>query len=212
MKFKFLHAAVAGLIMLASSTANAGLISFDLTSGDQSDSLDFFSEGYTLSVVGRIWDGDNYVVADVIANGNGLGVVGGGEANRLGGILDNDETYPQKGDYLLFTFSSLFKSVGIDFADSNNVVKFNLDERAYVKTMLNGSKVDKYGFSGDGSNTWESGMGGWANQISVKVKTSDGSDGFKLDRLTVDVPEPSTLAIFALGIMGLVSRRFKKQS
>lgn len=27
----------------------------------------------------------------------------------------------------------------------------------------------------------------------------------------VDVPEPSTLAIFALGIMGLASRRFKKQ-
>ncbi len=26
-----------------------------------------------------------------------------------------------------------------------------------------------------------------------------------------DIPEPSTLAIFALGIMGLVSRRFKKQ-
>lgn len=29
---------------------------------------------------------------------------------------------------------------------------------------------------------------------------------------STDVPEPSTLAIFALGIMGLASRRFKKQS
>jgi len=28
----------------------------------------------------------------------------------------------------------------------------------------------------------------------------------------VDVPEPSTLAIFALGMIGLASRRFKKQS
>jgi hypothetical protein len=27
----------------------------------------------------------------------------------------------------------------------------------------------------------------------------------------VSVPEPTTLAIFALGIMGLASRRFKKQ-
>jgi hypothetical protein len=27
-----------------------------------------------------------------------------------------------------------------------------------------------------------------------------------------EVPEPSTLAIFALGIIGLASRRFKKQS
>jgi hypothetical protein len=30
--------------------------------------------------------------------------------------------------------------------------------------------------------------------------------------IPTDVPEPSTLAIFALGIMGLASRRFKKQS
>jgi hypothetical protein len=29
---------------------------------------------------------------------------------------------------------------------------------------------------------------------------------------SVSVPEPSTLAIFALGLMGLASRRFKKQS
>jgi hypothetical protein len=28
----------------------------------------------------------------------------------------------------------------------------------------------------------------------------------------IDVPEPSTLAIFALGMIGLASRRFKKQS
>jgi hypothetical protein len=35
--------------------------------------------------------------------------------------------------------------------------------------------------------------------------------GFVLIKST-DVPEPSTLAIFALGIMGLAARRFKKQS
>jgi hypothetical protein len=33
-----------------------------------------------------------------------------------------------------------------------------------------------------------------------------------LYRSSVDVPEPSTLAIFALGMIGLASRRFKKQS
>jgi hypothetical protein len=35
---------------------------------------------------------------------------------------------------------------------------------------------------------------------------------FHIDLVAVDVPEPSTLAIFALGMIGLVSRRFKKQS
>jgi hypothetical protein len=36
--------------------------------------------------------------------------------------------------------------------------------------------------------------------------------GFDNARLQVEVPEPSTIAIFALGIIGLASRRFKKQS
>tara|TARA_B110000503_G_scaffold56880_1_gene91053 strand:+ start:723 stop:1196 length:474 start_codon:yes stop_codon:yes gene_type:complete len=37
---------------------------------------------------------------------------------------------------------------------------------------------------------------------------------FQLDniRSSTSVPEPSTLAIFALGLMGLASRRFKKQA
>ena len=41
-----------------------------------------------------------------------------------------------------------------------------------------------------------------------------GPAGFGLDAisLTTSVPEPSTLAIFALGIMGLAARRLKKQS
>ncbi|WP_241242239.1 PEP-CTERM sorting domain-containing protein [Thalassotalea sp. G2M2-11] len=34
----------------------------------------------------------------------------------------------------------------------------------------------------------------------------------RMTRSSTDVPEPSTLAIFALGMMGLASRRFKKQS
>jgi hypothetical protein len=42
--------------------------------------------------------------------------------------------------------------------------------------------------------------------------TSNSSIGTHLTRRSQDVPEPSTLAIFALGMIGLASRRFKKQS
>jgi hypothetical protein len=35
--------------------------------------------------------------------------------------------------------------------------------------------------------------------------------GFRIDATAASVPEPSTLAIFALGMIGLASRRFKKQ-
>jgi hypothetical protein len=43
----------------------------------------------------------------------------------------------------------------------------------------------------------------------VVIKDNDGAQAWGT---TSQVPEPSTLAIFALGLMGLASRRFKKQS
>ncbi len=39
-----------------------------------------------------------------------------------------------------------------------------------------------------------------------------GHGSLTIEKLSVDVPEPSTLAIFALGMIGLASRRFKKQA
>jgi len=41
---------------------------------------------------------------------------------------------------------------------------------------------------------------------------TDGPRSYAVARKVSDVPEPSTLALFALGIMGLASRRFKKQA
>ncbi len=49
----------------------------------------------------------------------------------------------------------------------------------------------------------------WA---SIASSDSLSSIGFMLVREAQDVPEPSALAIFALGMMGLASRRFKKKS
>jgi hypothetical protein len=62
---------------------------------------------------------------------------------------------------------------------------------------------------------------GAAGQVHLYYR--DGTNEKRSSRVTwtwgeastkeyLDVPEPSTLAIFALGMIGLVSRRFKKQS
>jgi hypothetical protein len=40
----------------------------------------------------------------------------------------------------------------------------------------------------------------------------DESTNLGVPSTITDVPEPSTLAIFALGLIGLASHRFKKQS
>lgn len=55
---------------------------------------------------------------------------------------------------------------------------------------------------------------GFENVDSVKFTTTTAGSGISVDNINViqKVPEPTTLAIFALGMIGLVSRRFKKQS
>ena len=42
------------------------------------------------------------------------------------------------------------------------------------------------------------------------VKAMGAGNGFKIDRVAIDVPEPSIRAFLSLGIMGLASLRFIK--
>ena len=51
-----------------------------------------------------------------------------------------------------------------------------------------------------------------ATWIWTSKAYDDNNVYFSAAITATDVPEPSTLAIFALGLMGLVSRRFKKQA
>ena len=49
---------------------------------------------------------------------------------------------------------------------------------------------------------------GWGNSSTDSIL---GANILEISNVTFDVPEPSTLAIFAFGIIGLASRRFNKQ-
>ena len=53
------------------------------------------------------------------------------------------------------------------------------------------------------------GLGGGCCEVTAQENAAWGR-AFKME--SINVPEPSTLAIFALGMIGLASRRFKKQS
>jgi len=68
------------------------------------------------------------------------------------------------------------------------------------------SFTSNYNAGGYVAFTTTQGNSNWDN-ISIKYAEPQGGAG----QIT-DVPEPSTLAIFALGMIGLASRRFKKQS
>jgi len=54
-------------------------------------------------------------------------------------------------------------------------------------------------------------IGGAVSQVEIIADSDPTYHAFdNVSYRTVDVPEPSTLAIFALGMIGLASRRFKK--
>lgn len=84
--------------------------------------------------------------------------------------------------------------------DLNNMITkvYDADLLAY--------EMNKYRSMSISSSAWS---------IDVDLATADKGGRFVVDvptQLPSSVPEPATLAIFALGIMGLVLRRFKKQS
>jgi hypothetical protein len=76
-----------------------------------------------------------------------------------------------------------------------------------INISINGGAFNNESiFSVNGlSNT--AGSFGFYNASQERVRYN----GFE-EEVLIDVPEPSTLAIFALGMIGLASRRFKKQS
>ena len=51
----------------------------------------------------------------------------------------------------------------------------------------------------------------WTDNTFNQILGSHTSSSWIVSR-SIDVPEPSTLAVFALGMIGIASRRFKKQS
>jgi hypothetical protein len=198
MKFKFLKAACAGLILSVSAFSNAGLITFNGTAsdGDYTSLPGSYTEaGFTLTNN----SGSNYFV-------------------------DNDfSTNLNSWDDDVLEFNSLTSSQATLTADGN--INFDFSS-AFLGSFNSAASLTFEGFfAGGGSITQTLSLGlntralfnftGFNNLSSLVI--SAPTDGFYalMDDLTVSassVPEPSTLAIFALGIIGLASRRFKKKS
>jgi hypothetical protein len=196
-----LKAALAGLILSVSSFANAGIITF-------TDRVDY--EAY---INGAITDD----FLDVTDGSGSTGVRSGynwdmsdfGCASGPGQCGDNssqnfsyDDNYIWTYNNGSFTFDSNIFAFGFDFGSANGNTSVTLNGLQSQQTSTGGffgiASTDSQGF----------------NVVNYTKPTNYGL----FDKLTyatqavnaTQVPEPSTLAIFALGIMGLASRRFKK--
>ncbi len=115
----------------------------------------------------------------------------------LGSSLDN---------YQSTLASGIFGSSG-----NGEVVPFDIT----LNNLVTSNKNIEFRFYVTASNLGE--RAGFANHLwGAQNHIHEGILQYGYNELSVygsvtDVPEPSTIAIFALGLMGLASRRFKKQ-
>ncbi|MCJ8318038.1 MAG: PEP-CTERM sorting domain-containing protein [Colwellia sp.] len=213
MKNKFLNISLVAMTLSLSSLiniANAGLITFsdrtafELALGtSQTEDFDSFVadtsfhpssidlDDFSIVVTGNDVRA-NYNIIDAPALVSSESDVNGSAHMRVFTNINKD---------LLFTFDYPTFGFGVDIASLNdgNRTRILIDG---VDAILAINPGDFFGV------------------ISTEAFTSVTFQGiindvYGIDNVTysgVQVPEPSTLAIFALGMIGLVSRRFKKQS
>jgi hypothetical protein len=90
-------------------------------------------------------------------------------------------------------------------------------ETTTFSSYLNGAFVESFSattvlsFLPDLTNA--SNFYGFINSEFNEIRISNNSNVYQIDNIQFNsskIPEPSTLAIFALGLMGLASRKFKK--
>jgi hypothetical protein len=192
MKLKFLNSAITGLILSFSclvNTANAGLI--------LSNSTEVSTSGQNYSQLFDVSGFENYT--DLVFTVNARGDYGVGLSESIEFFIDDisfgEFRYNSTG------VTSVVGPTGNSAIDYIIDFSFNISDMDWNTLFANDSQVEVQ----------------WNNAFSVA-----GKDGYYVDFSlsgtptsptepdAVPVPEPTTLAIFALGMIGFASRRFKK--
>lgn len=210
MKFKFLKAATIGLTLFVSSIANAGLI--DFTSLGNISNYSGHSDFDVITFGGP--ETDINLAPHVIS---GTGLVNNSDP------LDFGRSYPTE-DIIQFSFLNsgidslilTFDAQGSDVVTHGLVRAYDIDgnvleARSWYDSGVNTMNFDfikdiaRLELDSNADNSWRNSNNNswWYSVSSINYAQGEGY---------AQVPEPSTLAIFALGIIGLASRRFKKQS
>jgi len=218
MNIKMLKMAFAGLVLGVSSFANAGLISvgdYDLTSisgnwstGSTGWNLDgSVSLGLadTLLSDGYVDNFDQSTVNGIFARGTNSLTFGTGGVNYL---LDSFSFITTRNYKNNSNFSLEYR---VDGGLWQNVVSVSSNTLiAPLSSCLSGfnnlcsGQLATISFGGVLADEWR------LNKINGDQVSFHEVSVSYIEQPITDVPEPSTLAIFALGMVGLASRRFKK--
>lgn len=198
MNIKVLRAALAGLVLSVSVFANAGLIISDSDIALTGAITDDFSS-YAI--------GDTLIVSDGVFS---LSEIGGGTLSVTDGFNGSYGAIGRSvvswaGLGVTLDFSNTVSAFGIHIGGSDQNWKVEAFDINNVSLGFSTVAHDVEGF-----------YLGWSGlNIKSIAFTPTSNDAVLFDNLSyvpsTQVPEPSTLAIFALGMIGLASRRFKKQ-
>ena len=194
MNNKFLKMAVAGLVLFVSGFANAGIITY-------TDRLDFQNNtGSLLSFEGFNNAFDTDITVNAAGGYSGFWTVQPSEGTHNLALIETSA--------VTFTFGTAVYAFGFD------AIEMNLGSIDYLDSA--GNSIADALLLNIGSQFF-----GVVSDTLISSFTlgtgSDSSGGvYFVDaletRTVTDVPEPSTLAILGLGLMGLAARRFKKQA
>lgn len=205
-----LKAVLFSMVLLVSGYVNAGIISTIGTSGS-----DFRCLG-TAGGCGQTF-GQTFTVTGLDTYLDDLGLV-----------LSRVDNGPLNVQFKLYSWNgsnisgaSLFQSSVLSvnnsisqlytFDTNVNLVSGNQYMALFDTSGIGNTTAPASGFTSISNASYAGGSFFWERTSGNGVWNSSGGDTlFAANLTTASVPEPSTLAIFALGFMGLVARRFKK--
>ena len=209
MRFKFFQAVLVSIAFAISSFANAGLITFNdkalfdaYTGGGVVDDMESAGSSTGSSTHTTATNDFSWTMSDYNCE-NGYGC-----SATFGGTTGNSLMMQSAGDDFIWTYGNG------NFVFSSGITSFGIQFGSYYgnsEITLNGlssgvqASGSFFGIASDDNATF-------TNVAYTKSLVYGSFDDVSYSRSNIiaSVPEPSTLAIFALGMIGLASRRFKK--
>lgn len=188
MLLKFSKSVIAIVLLLSTTVAQAGLI-FDVT--EYTENAMTFQVSGTLD---QVYDSNNFDSTLLVATDFNLGEFWNTSAvsftgtTLVNGIASNWQRWDNGSD----TGYAFYSGVGGSY---NMLLSAGTTFNISITAIGNFNTVD---YS--------------ASDFELYMGTASGRVAQHLLASQTEVPEPSTLAIFALGMIGLASRRFKNQS
>lgn len=203
MKNKFLKGLIVSFALAVSGIANAGLITSSTDAALDGASVLTFDSEASGDFTSKVFNGEVTISTD--GSDFKLDSVYSGDYG-----MDNKSIRNQSGQSYIINFSHTVSAFGWDWgaADSAGWVLSLFD----VNNLLINSYSIPPQTSANGFADFYGATGSNISKVTL-VNTYGANDHAMMDNFhyVSDVPGPSTLAVFVLGLMGLAYRKFKKQ-